>query len=221
MGRTRIYTAVLSVVLVPAGIGVVAVHASPTCQRFVRTYVTVPVRNRVSKATELAWAKWRVGHPNWKPKPGVIRPKYKMTREEAVKKVDIACDAPTVPTTMDKFFTPADFDGPPPAADLPPMESTQITFPDSTPPEVAEEIPPVAPGSPNTPDAPGLYIPPYIPPIFGGGSPPAQTVPPPILPPPPGLVPEPASFLLVALGMLSGGVLWMRRGWEPGSADRV
>ena len=74
--RTRIQTAVLAFILLPAAVGVLAVHASQTCERFVRTYVSKPVRNRVSKATNEAWAKWRIAHPNWKPNPNLHRPKY-------------------------------------------------------------------------------------------------------------------------------------------------
>ena len=54
--RIRIQVAVLAFILVPAAAGVLAVHASATCERFVRNYVTRPVRNRVSKQTAEAWA---------------------------------------------------------------------------------------------------------------------------------------------------------------------
>ena len=49
--RIRIQTAVLGFVLLPATVGVLAVHASQTCERLVRTYVSKPVRNRVSSST--------------------------------------------------------------------------------------------------------------------------------------------------------------------------
>jgi hypothetical protein len=76
--RIRIQFAVLAFILFPATIGIVAVRASATCERFVRTYVTKPVRNRLSKSTAEAWAAWRVAHPNWRPNPNVHRPKYVM-----------------------------------------------------------------------------------------------------------------------------------------------
>src|SRR5664280_2638919 len=132
--RIRVQVAFLFFILLPASIGVVAVHASATCERFVRTYVTKPITNRVSQTTADAWAVWRVAHPNWKPKPGVHRPKYVMTREEAVQKVNFACSVPTIPSDSDLFFTPADFDVPPPIVVLPPMDTTQINFPDAVPP---------------------------------------------------------------------------------------
>jgi PEP-CTERM motif len=218
MGRTRIQ-AVALVVLFSAGIGVMAVQASPTCQRFVRTYVTVPVRNRVSKATELAWAKWRVGHPNWKPRPGVTRPKYLMSRKEALDKVEFACEVPTTPSKLDLLLTPADF-GPPPVVDLTPMETTQLVFPDLIPPEVAEFSPvagspefPVAAPPGGVPDTPGFFVSPNNPPVVSGRGPalpvgPIEPLEPlvPIVP-----TPEPASFFLMTLGMAGAWVLWIRR----------
>jgi hypothetical protein len=205
MGHTRIQMFALAG-LFSVGIGVTAVQASPTCQRFVRTYVTVPVRNRVSKTTALAWAKWRVAHPNWKPRPGVARPKYVMTQKELMDKVAFACEAPTTPATTDLLFKPADFDVPPPPVDFPPTEIALVTFPELYPPEVVA-TPPVA-GSPDVPSAPGIFIPPDIPPVSGGAAPrtPFVPVPPPILP-----TPEPASFFLVILGMAGGWIFWMRR----------
>ena len=222
MGHTRIQIVAVAA-LISAGVGVTAVQASPNCERFVRTYVTVPVRNRVSKATALAWAKWRVQHPDWKPKPGVTRPKYLMSRKEALEKVELACEAPTTPTKTDLLFTPVDFDEPtPPAIDVPPIEITQMTFPGLIPPEVVE-APPFA-GSPDTPtpETPGLFIPPYFPPVFGGGpggdtsSPPTGTpvttqVPPVVPPPIVAQTPEPASFVLVFFGMAAAGLFWKRR----------
>src|ERR1039458_7122109 len=99
--RIRIQAAVVVFILLPAAAGVLAVHASATCERFVRTYVTKPVRNRVSKTTADAWAKWRLAHPNWKPNPNLHRPKYVMTQDEAVQKVAFACTIPEVPSTTD------------------------------------------------------------------------------------------------------------------------
>jgi hypothetical protein len=168
--RIRIQVAFLLFILLPATVGVVVIHASATCERFVRTYVTKPVTNRVSKTTADAWAAWRLAHPNWKPKPN-SRPKYVMTREEAVQKVNFACSVPTEDSNLDLLFSSADFDGPPPFIQLPPMNTTQINFPDQVPPEVAELGP--------------MPVLPVIPPAFPLVS---------------GAVPEPASLMLVGTG---------------------
>ncbi|HEX9199111.1 MAG TPA: hypothetical protein VF865_06095 [Acidobacteriaceae bacterium] len=174
-GRIRIQVAVVLFILLPAATGVVAVHASATCERFVRTYVTKPVRNRVSKTTASAWAAWRLAHPNWKPNPNVHRPKYVMTRNEAVQKVAAACSVETDPTNLDLLFKPADFDVPPPVIELHAMDTTQIDFPELTPPEVAEVTPPIMPFLPIVP---------------------------PLVPVGPGETPEPASLLLAGSGIV-------------------
>jgi hypothetical protein len=191
--RIRIQLAVLAFILLPAVAGIVAVNASATCERFVRTYITKPVRNHVSKTTAEAWAAWRVGHPNWKQNPALHRPRYIMNREEAVQKVDFACSVPLLPTSSDALLEASDV---PPVVNFLPMEGTQISFPDEVPPEVAEltpqdEWPPLAP---------------YLPPIYGSGGPPGGGVPlfplvPPVNVPVSGDVPEPSSVLLLASGM--------------------
>jgi hypothetical protein len=171
--RIRIQVAVLAFILLPATVGIVAVHASATCERFVRTYVTKPVRNAVSKQTAEAWAKWRIAHPNWKPNPNVHRPKYVMNREEAVDKVQFACAVDLVPANTDLRFVQADLDIPPAVINLHPMDTTQIAFPEVTQPEVAENIPPV----PLLPIVPADF------PLPADGP-----------------IPEPASLLLVGTG---------------------
>jgi hypothetical protein len=190
----RIQAAALAFILLPAATGVLAVHASATCERFVRTYVTKPVRNRVSKETADAWAKWRIGHPNWKPNPNLHRPKYVMTQDEVVHKVDFACAVPTEPMNLEVLLTPDDTELPP-IVDLTPMEATQIDFPDLIPPEVAE-IPPDNTSWP--------ILAPFVPPVLGGNTPP-----PVVIPPPPAVVPtpEPSSILLVVTGLGSIGLL--------------
>jgi hypothetical protein len=201
--RMRIQLAVLAFIMLPAVTGIVAVNASATCERFVRNYITKPVRNRVSKTTAEAWAAWRVGHPNWKPNPALHRPKYIMNREEAVQKVDFACTAPIIPSTADGLLA----EDVPPVIDFSPMNATQITFPAEVPPEVAEltpqdEWPPLSP---------------YLPPIFGSGGPSGGGVPvfpivPPVTTPGSGTVPEPSGLPLVATGMgLAGLLLAVRR----------
>jgi hypothetical protein len=189
--RIRIQAAVLAFILLPAAAGVLAVHASATCERFVRTYVTKPVRNRVAKQTAEAWAAWRLAHPNWKPNPKLHRPKYVMNREEAVQKVDFACTLEIIPAITDALLVPAEV--PPPIVDLPPMGSTQIMFPDEIPPEVAEITP--------ENDWPALG--PLVPPILGGQ--PGTTPLVPIVPPggPVGAdVSEPGSLLLAGTGLV-------------------
>lgn len=194
--KLRIQIAVLAFIMLPAAAGIVAVNASATCERFVRTYVTKPVRNRVSKTTADAWAAWRVGHPNWKANSGLHRPRYVMNRQEAVQKVDFACTIPLIPSVVDGQV--AEDDGPP-VMNFVPMNATQITFPDEVPPEVAEltpqdEWPPLAP---------------LVPPVLGSG--PLFPIVPPVTVPVSGGVPEPASLVLVATGMGLLGLLTVAR----------
>lgn len=205
--RIRIQTAVLGFVLLPATVGVLAVHASQTCERLVRTYVSKPVRNRVSKATDEAWAKWRVAHPNWKPNPTLHRPKYVMSREEAVNKVEFACAVPTDPLTLSLLLNPAELGPPPEIVNLPPMKATLISFPDVVPPEVSE----IPPGEAWPPFAP------LIPPILGSS--PGNTVPTlPVNPPPIlGTVPEPPSIVLVVLGMVAVGFAFQLKRYKANS----
>jgi hypothetical protein len=159
MRLPRISTQVvaLALILVPATVGIVAVRASATCQRYVRNYITTPVRNRVSKVTTTAWAEWRAGHPNWKPSPAVQRPKYVMTRTEAEQKVNFACEIDTIPTTLDLTLTPT----PPPFFNLPAMAETQINFPEPTQPVITEiVIPPIVPNelTGDTPEPSSLLL---------------------------------------------------------------
>jgi hypothetical protein len=161
--RIRLQAAALTFILFPAVAGVLAVHASATCERFVRTYITRPVANRVSRQTAEAWAKWGVGHPNWKPNPNLKRPKYVMTREEAMQKVDFACSVPLIPSQLDGFLQQADLDTPPAFPHGPTMTS-DITIPSVTPPEVAEVtplvpiVPTVVPQAPTLTPEPGSLL---------------------------------------------------------------
>jgi hypothetical protein len=193
--RIRIQAAVVVFILLPAAAGVLAVHASATCERFVRTYITKPVRNRVSKTTADAWDKWRLAHPNWKPNPNIHRPKYIMTKNESVQKVEFACSVPIIPSTLDLLFTQVNLEPPPPIINFPPMENTQVTFPDEIPPEVAEL----------TPEDTWPPLGPFVPPILGGppltGVVPLVPLVPPETPPVVGDVSEPSSLLLAGTGV--------------------
>jgi hypothetical protein len=179
--------------MLPAVAGVVAVKASATCERFVRTYVTKPVRNRVSRTTAEAWAAWRVAHPNWKPNPNLHRPKYVMNRQESIQKMEFACAVPLIDANADGLFVA---DVPPPIVNFQPMEATQIQFPAEIPPEVAEI----------TPQDTWPPLEPYVPPILGASPSIGGTLVYPIVPPAgepivPGPVPEPESLALVGTGM--------------------
>lgn len=132
ISRVRIQVAVLIFLLLPATAGVLAIHASAACERFVRTYVTKPVRNRVSKQTADAWAAWRRAHPNWRPNPNSHRPKYVMTREESVNKIDFACAVDTDPTSLNLMLEPV-----PQTIALPAMTS-ELQLPTPTTPAVTE-----------------------------------------------------------------------------------
>ena len=153
MNRPRIRTqiAFLLFILLPAATGVVAIHASAACQRFVKTYVTKPIRNSVSKQTAEAWAAWRAAHPNWKPNPNVHRPKYVMSRDEAVQKVNFACAVEVIPSDADMFFPPLQADPPPALQEIHGMDTAQISFPDVLPTEVAELTPLLPTIPPETP----------------------------------------------------------------------
>ena len=185
--RFRIQAAALTFIMLPAVAGIVGVRASATCERFVRTYVTKPIRNRVSKTTAEAWAVWKISHPNWKPNPNLHRPKYVMSREEAVQKVEFACSVPLIDTPVDGDFA----ENVPPIVNFTPMQGTEIKFPDQIPPEVAELIP----------EDQWPPLEPFVPPILGSGGIPGGGLVYPIVPPDgtptPGPVAEPASLMLV------------------------
>jgi hypothetical protein len=194
-----IQAAALAFIMLPAAAGIVAVRASATCERFVRTYVTKPVSNRVSKTTAEAWAKWRIQHPNWRPNPNLHRPKYVMNREESVQKVEFACSVPLIDTLYDGLFPESNV--PPPIVNFPPLTATQVTFPNELPPEVAEL----------TPEESWPPLAPFVPPILGGpptgaGVPVFPVVPPGGPPPVGGPAAEPASLLLVGTGL---GGMWL------------
>lgn len=193
--RLRIQIAAIAFLLLPAVAGVLAVRASADCERFVRTYVTKPVRNRVSPETAAAWARWRVGHPNWKPNPRVQRPRYVMTREEAIAKVAFACSIPAMPTENNLLLKISEVEPPPPIIDLSKMNPTQIAIPEDIPPEVAEI----------TPDSEWPALGPFVPPILGATIPNLPGVAAVV---PVGPIPEPSSLVLAGSGLV--GLLLLR-----------
>jgi hypothetical protein len=156
--------------------------AAPVCSKFVPTKTVTRVKNRVSKSTAEAWAAWRLAHPNWKPNPKVVRPKYKMTTQEAVAKVDFACQA----TVLD--VTP------------PEIELTQVDTPTiEIPPVDVPVVPDLVPVTP-TEDKPVSLLAAIPPPVLFS-PPPLRTV-------APAPTPEPSSLWLLGTGLLfSAGAL--------------
>lgn len=188
---------VLLVTAVAISLGVVGVHASTECVRF----ITKKVRHhKVSAATAARWAAWDKAHPNWHPKK---------SPKETLAQLDFACAVPMVEKPVD--------------GDLPPLELNTFSFPSGvelpppdSPPVVAMNEPPhqLFPDRPSMDlVSPPIYSPQY-PTLFGGFPPP----PPPghsVTPPPgggsPGLAPEPSTWMLLVTSMLAIGSLAYRR----------
>lgn len=161
------------------GIVVGAAIAAPVCSKFVPTTKVTQVKNRVTKATADAWTKWRIAHPNWKPNPKVVRPKYKMTTQEAVAKVEFACQATVIDVT-------------PPEIQLAMLDTPTIELPlepVAEPPLVTNAI------VPDTDEYPPLQ--PLVPPILFTALPSPPS--PPLAP-----TPEPSSLWLMGTGLLLG-----------------
>lgn len=186
--RIRIHVAALIFLLLPATAGVLVIHASASCERFVKTYITKPVRNRLSKQTADAWAAWREAHPDWRPNPKHLRPKYVMTREEAIKKVDFACAVEPDVASLKMNIEPEDE---PPIQVAMPAMSSELRIPSTTLPE-ATELAELTPISDQIPFAP-LAIP-----LAG-----------------PGPVPEPDTLLLTLSGAAFVGLLVAMRALLP------
>jgi hypothetical protein len=167
--------------LVWAGTAIVgAALAAPVCSKFIPTTTVTKVKNRVSKSTADAWAAWRIAHPNWKPNSKVVRPKYKMTTQEAVAKIEFACQA-TVLDVQPPEIELAMVE--PPTIELPlePVEPPLVTT------AVVLDTPQDTPLTPRTP------------PILLSGVPlPPQH---PVAPAP---TPEPGSLWLLGTGLIVG-----------------
>lgn len=151
---------------------VVVLSASPTCTTLVKTKVLVPVRNKVSKKTADAWAKWRVGHPTWKQNASLVRPRTIMVPQESSKRMNVACETAPAIKPNDLGLPPARPDltsfmksDLPVLIDPPPVLVADLAPPAGiTPPPFAGEGP-VAVGSHGIP--PFFFLPPIIPILAG------------------------------------------------------
>jgi len=183
---------VLLVTAVAISLGVVGVHASTECVRF----ITKKVRHhKVSAATAARWAAWDKAHPNWHPKKPA----------ETLAQLDFACAVPVIQKPVD--------------GDLPPLELNTFNLapnpelPPDTPPVVVAMNEPPQNFLPDQPSSsyvmPPIYSPPY-PALFG---PPPSPPPPPhsVTPTAPGLTPEPSSWMMLATAVLAIGMLAYRR----------
>jgi hypothetical protein len=112
-------------VLTTLAVGAASVHAAPACQRLVRGVRDKLVPNPVGPATLVRWNAWNKTHPNFHPKP---RPKYKLTTEEVIQKMDFDCQVP-----VDTFDLAIEI---PPQLPVPPPTDL---FPPPTPPKVVVE----------------------------------------------------------------------------------
>lgn len=186
---------VLLLTAVAIGLGVVGVHASTKCVRFIRKKVR---HHKVSAGTAARWAAWDKAHPNWHPKKSPA---------ETMAQLDFACAVPIIqkpvdgelpPLELNTFSFPPDLELPPP--DAPPVvamnEPPQDLFPDQPPmsrvsPPIFTPRYPTLFGAPPSPPPPGHTVNPT-----GGGG---------------GLAPEPSSWMLLATSLLAMGTLASRR----------
>ncbi len=93
----------LGVVLL--GVGVIGIQASPTCQRFVKTYTEKVTHHPVTKATLARWAEWGKDHPNYHP-PAKRRPK--LSPQESLSLVNLACEVPVPALTISSTLEPVE-----------------------------------------------------------------------------------------------------------------
>jgi hypothetical protein len=177
---------------VAISLGVVGVHASTECVRFITKKVR---RHKVSAATAARWAAWDKAHPNWHPKKSPAETLAQLDFACAVPMIEKPADGDLPPLELNTFSFPADVELPPP--DAPPVvamnEPPQQLFPDQPPTSLVS--PPIYP-----PQYPTLFGPPPPPPTTGHS-----------VNPPPGLTPEPSSWMLLATSLLAMGTLAYRR----------
>jgi hypothetical protein len=160
----------------------------------------------------IAWAKWRVAHPNWKPKPNAQRIVAALSREEALNKLDFTCDVAEDSSSINSLIASVEPQTPI-LAEFPVEDASQIAFPELSQTEVAQFTPQGT--LPHSTSVPGTLGNPYEPAIPTGVLPPTVGTPlVPIVPPEPpttDVTPEPSSLLLVASGIGMCGFFWRRR----------
>lgn len=154
----------------------------PVCQRLVIAYTKKLVKNTVSKETQARWDAWNKTHPNFKSKS---RPKYKMTTEEVIQKLDFDCQVPTKSVDISIDLVPMSFDQDIPleadvdsstdmttstdltyASDTPALDTTTLagdTPSFGIPPVTIDTLPPVG----STPQKPPSITPVPEPPSLG------------------------------------------------------
>jgi hypothetical protein len=163
-------------------LGVIGVHASEECVRFIQK------RHHHSAATLAAWAAWDKAHPNWHPKNRPVG--------DTMAAIDFACSVPLIQKPVDGELPPLDISFDVPMEELPPP-ATPVVVAENTPPPFLDEVPPL----PLV--APPIYSPDYptlsgLPPI-----PPHQVS--------VGVTPEPSTWMLLATALLATGSLAVRR----------
>ena len=178
---------ILLVTAAAVSLGMVGVHASTECVRFIQKKVR---HHKVSAATAAKWAVWDKAHPNWHPK----------TRKETLAQLDFACAVPLIEKQVDGDLPPLTLTGFDFAMDmLPPPETPPVIVAMNTPPP---ELFPLQP----MPDvvSPPIYSPQY-PGLFGGfPTPPTHVI-------TPGPTPEPSSWMLLATSLLGLWAVAFRR----------
>jgi hypothetical protein len=179
---------VLIVTAAAISLGVVGVHASTECVRFIQKKVR---HHRVSAATAARWIAWDKAHPNWHPK----------TPRETLAQLDFACAVPLIEQPVDGQLPPLNLTNFGFAMDmLPPPETPPVTVAMNTlPPELLplQPMPDVV--------SPPIYSPQYPSPFGGFPTPPTHVV------APPGLAPEPSSWMLLATSLLALATIAFRR----------
>ncbi len=184
---------VLLVTAVAISLGVVGVHASTECVRFITKKIH---RHKVSAATAARWAAWDKAHPNWHPKKSPAETLAQLDFACAVPMIEKPADGDLPPLELNTFNFPPDLQLPPP--DVPPVvamnEPPQQLFPDQPPMNLVS--PPII-----SPQYPTLFGPPPPPPTTGHS----------VNPTGPGITPEPSTWMLLVTSMLAIGTLAYRR----------